>query len=43
VFELRYDDKCASVRNTGNPCLVDFTPDVNLDNPKVYYRLNNFY
>ena len=45
VFEVRYDDKCsgAEYRGTGKDCLVSFTPDVDLINPKVYYRLNNFY
>ena len=43
TYELRYDDKCESLRGTGNPCLLDFSPDVDLNNPKVYYRLNNFY
>ena len=42
-FEVRYDDKCATLRGSNLPCLVTFTLDVDLENPKVYYRLDNFY
>ena len=42
-FEVRYDDYCKKTRGTGQACEIRFTPDVDLDNPKVYYRLDNFY
>ena len=42
-FDFRYDDKCLEKRGTNEPCEVSFTPDVDLENPKVYYRLDNFY
>ena len=42
-FELRYDEKCAEARNNGDVCFLYFTADVDLVNPKVYYRLDNFY
>jgi len=43
VYEVRYDEKCASLRGTGTSCIVSFTPDVDLTNPAVFYRLDNFY
>ena len=42
-FEIRYDEQCKLSRGTGQPCYVTFEPDVDMDDPKVYYRLNNFY
>ena len=42
-YEVRYDDVCGKTRGSDLACEVKFTPDVDLDNPKVYYRLNNFY
>lgn len=42
-FDFRYDDKCTILRGTNEPCEVSFTPDVDLENPKVFYRLDNFY
>jgi hypothetical protein len=36
---IRYDDQCGL-----KPiCNVTFTPSVDLVNPKIYYRLENFY
>lgn len=42
-FEVRYDEVCKDVRGTGLPCELKFVPDVDLVNPKVYYRLDSFY
>lgn len=42
-FSIRYDEKCKATRAADTPCAIAFTPDVDLKNPKVYYRLNNFY
>ena len=45
-FDYRYDDKCLRIeaRKPEEPaCEVKFTPDVDLENPKIYYRLDNFY
>lgn len=42
-FKLRYDDICADKRGTGVPCELSFTLTEDLKNPKIYYRLNNFY
>ena len=44
-FEIRYDNirECVNNRGTGRECEVTFTLDTDLENPKIYYRLNNFY
>ena len=42
-YSVRYDEKCAPLRGARTPCAVSFIPDVDLENPKVYYRLTNFY
>ena len=44
-FEVRYDNipQCVNKRGSGEKCEVTFTLDTDLENPKVYYRLNNFY
>ncbi len=42
-FSIRYDDQCKEFRGTGRPCVVTFEPDVDMANPMVYYRLDNFY
>ena len=36
---IRYDDKCLNKVT----CNVELTPTVDLVNPKIYYRLENFY
>lgn len=36
---IRYDDKCLNKV----VCNVELTPTVDLVNPKIYYRLENFY
>ena len=41
-FMIRYDDKCPTPR-MGKDCEITFTLDVDMSNPKVYYRLDNFY
>lgn len=35
---FRYDDKC-----TSNPCTLNLEIDVDLVDPKIYYRIDNFY
>lgn len=42
-FVVRYDQVCAQKRGLDVPCEVTFTPDVDLEDPKIYYRLDNFY
>lgn len=42
-FQVRYDDQCAEQRATGEPCYVEIQLDQDLRNPKLYYRLDNFY
>lgn len=42
-FKIRYDDLCADKRGTGLDCEISFTLTEDMENPKVYYRLNNFY
>ena len=39
-FEIQYDDKCTEL-NT--PCTFQFTLPHDLVNPKLYYKLENFY
>ena len=36
---IRYDDKC----NGQAICVVEFTPEKDLESPKIYYKLENFY
>jgi hypothetical protein len=36
---IRYDDSCINTTS----CNVTFTPDNNLVNPKIYYRIENFF
>ena len=38
---LRYDDLCKN--DFGGTCTFAFTPTITLSNPKIYYRLENFY
>lgn len=38
-YLIRYDDKC----NGKLICSIEFTPDVTLKSPKIYYQLENFY
>ena len=40
---IRYDDVCSAQRGTNKDCIVRFTPNVDLENPMVYYRLDKFY
>ena len=41
--EIRYDDICEEFRGTETDCEVTFLLETDLENPKVYYRLDNFY
>ena len=41
--QVRYDDQCAEQRATVVPCYVEIQLDQDLRNPKLYYRLDNFY
>ena len=38
-FTLRYDDICLK----SDICTISFSPDKDLEKPKIYYRLENFY
>jgi hypothetical protein len=42
-FEIRYDEECKYLRGKDKTCNLTFTLDESLDNPKVYYRLTEFY
>ena len=42
-LEIRYDDKCEEFLATNKPCIVQFELENDLNNPKLYYRLDNFY
>ena len=36
---IRYDHQCKGLKN----CTIEFTPTHDLINPKIYYKLENFY
>jgi len=38
-FEIRYDDKCQGLYS----CTIEFEPTATLTQPKLYYKLENFY
>lgn len=42
-LDVRYDDICHSLRGTGKVCTVRFLVTEDMENPHVYYRLDNFY
>lgn len=39
TYRLRYDDQCSGITS----CTVNFTPDVTLESPNIYYEIDNFY
>lgn len=41
-FQVRYDDECKNVEEDA-VCALSLTLDSKLVNPKVYYKINNFY
>jgi hypothetical protein len=42
-FEFRYDDICSSYRGKSQLCPLQVTFPKDIERPKVYYRLNEFY
>jgi hypothetical protein len=42
-MDIRYDDVCTKFRGNGTACKVKFTPEHDLKDPVVYYRLDQFY
>ena len=42
-LEIRYDDKCEALRAQEKACIIEFELENDLNNPKLYYRLDNFY
>ena len=42
-YEIRYDDVCSSYRGKTELCPLKFILPKDIERPKVYYRLNEFY
>lgn len=42
-IEIDYGVYCKTQSDQSGNCLIEFTPQQNLIDPKVYYRLDNFY
>ena len=40
-YLVRYDDKCKELHP--NACIISITPTADLTQPKIYYKIENFY
>jgi len=43
TLTIEYGTYCKQFKDSNNQCVVTFMLDKDMVNPKVYYRLDNFY